>query len=160
MSFSTFIIRSIGAATVGLSIYEMNHKSREHAVFETREHTAKHLTDLFIKHNSSTNGHMSTEIMKDKYREWVMDDNYIPNIQYAKNRVTGVGHGFIENIIPLALGVGAMMASSTSKLRVYKGFVPKVIAGACAIGIGFLALTNFSKNVLGIGNGHPPGFYP
>ena len=160
MSFSTFLTRSVGAATVGMSLYEMNCKSREHAVFETREHTAKSLTDMYIKHNTTTDGYSHTEKMKEKYREWALDDNHIPNIQYAKNRVTGFGHGLLENLIPLGLGVGALMANSTSKLRIYKGFVPKFIAGGCAIVAGLLAVTNFSKNVLGIGNGHPPGFYP
>lgn len=160
MSFSTFLIRSVGAATVGLSAYEINSKSQRHAVYTTRENTAKSLTDLYIKHNTTTDGHILTEKMKGKYREWSLDDNHITNIQYAKNRVTGIGHGLLENILPLGLGIGALMASSSSKLRIYKGFVPKIIAGGCAAVAGLLAVTNFSKNVLGIGNGHPPGFYP
>jgi hypothetical protein len=160
MSFSTFLIRSVGAATVAMSAYEINHKSKEHALYATREHTAKNLTDLFIHHNTHTNGHMHTEMMKDKYREWIMDDNYIPHAQYTKNRITGFGHGFIENIIPLGLGIGALMASSASRLRIYKGFVPKPLAAGCAIVAGLLAANSFYKNVLGKGHSHPPGFYP
>ncbi|MEI8377945.1 MAG: hypothetical protein WCF95_05345 [bacterium] len=160
MSFSTFLIRSVGAATIGLSLYEMNYKSKEHAVYGTREDTAKHLTDLYLKHNTSTDGHISTERMKDRYREWAMDDTYGPNLQYAKNRTVGFKHGFMANIIPLALGVGALMAHSTSRLAVYKGFVPKIVSGCCAIAIGLFAANNIYKNVLGLGRSHPPGFYP
>jgi hypothetical protein len=51
-------------------------------------------------------------------------------------------------------------SNSTSKLRLYKGYVPKVFAGAAAIGLGLIAATSFSANVLGWGKNHPKGFYP
>ncbi len=160
MSFSTFLIRSVGAATVGITAYEINYKSKEHAVYETRENTANYLSDLFIKHNVASNGHIHTEKMKEKYREWIMNDNYIANIQYSKNRISGLGEGILNNIIPMVLGIGALMAQSTSKASLYKGFVSPQLAGFCAVGLGFLAAVNFAKNVLGLEHSDPPGFYP
>lgn len=160
MSFSSILIRSIGAATLGVTAYEINYKSKEHAVFETRQNTADYMSDLYVKHNAASDGHIHTEKMKEKYRDWVMDNNYVANVQYSKNRVSGVGEGLLSNIIPLALGFGALMAQSSSKVSLYKGFVPPAIAGICAVGIGFLAVANFVKNVLGFEHSEPPGFYP
>jgi len=91
-----------------------------------------------------------------------MDDTTIPKVQYIKNRVSGLFHAVLSFALPLGLAATAMLAksNSTSKLRLYKGYVPKVVAGAAAVGLGLLAVGSFTKNVLGWGKDHPKGFYP
>ena len=160
MSFSTFLIRSVGAVAVGITAYEINYKSKEHAVYETRKDTAEYLSDIYLKHNTSSNGQIHTEKMKEGYREWAMDNNYIANVQYSKNRALGLGHSILNNIIPMVLGIGAFMAQSDAIKTPYKGFVPKPIAAGFAVVLGVLFASNFVKNVLGWEHSDPPGFYP
>jgi len=158
MSFSTLLIRSVGVAGTALSIYEINNKSREHASFETRENVATDLTDILIKHNVSGDGSEFTEKLKEGYMDWRMNDKHIPALYYIKNRAMGYVHGFMSQLLPLALGVGAMMAHSNAENPIYRGKIPKPLAGICAIGLGVLAVGNFTKNVLGWRNEHPGGF--
>lgn len=158
MSFSTLLIRTVGLGATALSAYEINNKSREHGSYETRQNVADSLGDLYLKHTVGGDGTEFTEKLKEGYMEWRMDDKHIPALYYLKNRVTGYIHGFAEHLIPLALGVGAMLAYSESKASIYKGFVPKPIAGLCAIGLGLMGIGGFAKNVLGWHNEHPKGF--
>lgn len=158
MSFSTLLIRTVGLGATAISAYEINNKSREHGSFETRENVAQDLTDIYLKHTSGGNGSELTEELKKEYMGWRMDDTHIPSLYYVKNRTTGYGHGILENILPLALGLGALFARSSSKLALYKGFMPKPIAGLCAIALGVLGVGSFTKNVLGWRNEHPGGF--
>ena len=158
MSFSTLLIRTVGVGATALSAYEINNKSREHSSYETRENIAEDLTDLYIKHTVSGDGSEMTEKLKEGYMEWRMNDKHIPALQYIKNRFMGYVHGTLEHIVPLVLGVGAMFAHSESKLAIYKGGVPKPIAGLCAIGLALMGAGSFTKNVLGWRNEHPGGF--
>lgn len=160
MSFSTSLIRTVGLATVGLAAYEVNHMSKEYAVYKTRENTAAFMTDLYMKHNINSDGSMHTENMKAKYREFIMNDNYITNFRYFKNRILGFGEGLLENCVSIGLGAAAIMSVSTSKNSIYKGLIPKPLAGACAAVAVLFGATNFYKNVLGMGHSNPNGFYP
>lgn len=158
MSFSTLLIRATGIGATALCLSETHVKSKEHASYETRENIAEDLSDLYLKHSVSTDGSVFTENLKERYKEWRLNDRHIPAIQYVKNRVVGYLHGLAQNIIPLALGVLAMFAVSNSKVPIYRGSVPKPIAGACAVVLGLIGLGTFTKNVLGWRSDHPKGF--
>jgi len=160
MSFSTFLVRSVGVGATALTLREINLKSKEHAAFETREEVAENLTDLLIKHTVNGDGTELTEKMKEKYFEWRMDDNNVSYLQYFKNRIGGLGHAFVEHIVGLGLSVAAICTYSSSKNRFYKGFVPKPVAVGCLALMGIFAATGFTRNVLGWGSNHPKGFYP
>lgn len=158
MSFSTLLIRTVGIGATALCLRETHVASQEYAAYETRENVAKDLSDLYLKHTVSTDGSVLTEDLKERYKEWRMNDRHIPAIQYVKNRVVGYLHGFAQNLIPLVLGVGAMFAVSNSKIPIYRGSVPKPIAGVCAIALGVIGLGSFTKNVLGLRSDYPKGF--
>ncbi len=158
MSFSTLLIRTVGIGSTALCLRETHIASQEYAAYSTREEVAQNMSDLYLKHNVTTDGSTVTEDLKERYLEWRMNDRHIPAIQYIKNRVIGYLHGFAQNIIPIALGVGAMFAVSESKIPVYRGSVPKPVAGICAIALGLIGLGSFTKNVLGWRSDYPKTF--
>lgn len=158
MVFSTALIRTVGLGATALSLYEINNKSKEHGSFETRENVAEDLTDIYLKHTVSGDGSEFTEKLKEGYEEWRMNDKHVPAVYYAKNRFMGYVHGVAEHIIPLALGVVAMLAHSDSAAAIYKGKVPKPIAGIAAVALGLIAAGSFTKNVLGWRSEHPKAF--
>lgn len=150
MSFSTIAIRTVGIGATALSLHEMNVKSKEHATYKTRDDVADGLTDLILKHNVNTNGSEFTESLKEHYLERRLNDNYVPTAHYIKNRVVGFIHGLTENIVPLTLGLGAMLCASDSKskLRLYKGWMPKWASATCAATLGALALISIKRDVM------------
>lgn len=155
MAISTFLIRTVGLGGAALVGYDTLKMSQRRAMYETRDEISGDLTDILVKNTVNGNGSQLTENMKKRYMKWRMDDNLIPTLEYAKNRVGSTIEAVTLNVAGLGLALCALGAKSSSKWRGYKGFIPKPVAGVAAIALGVLGVANFSKNVLGIGQDNP-----
>lgn len=160
MSFSTFLIRAVGIGATAISAREAHIWSQKNATYKTRDNLANNLSDLYINQTVATDGSVMTENLKKDYMQWRMNDRHIPALQYIGNRINGYISGVVQNIVPLALGLGAMFSASqsNSKWAIYKGSIPKPIAGACAIALGLIGIGSVTKNVLGWRSDYPKGF--
>lgn len=149
MGISTFLIRSIGVGATALVGYDTLRMSKRRATYQTRQDISDDMTDILMRNISSGNGSELTERMKTSYMKIRMDDNIIPTLQYAKNRVGKTVESLAFNALSLGLAVCAMGAKSTSKLKLYKGFMPNKLAAISAIALGLIGATNVTSNVIG-----------
>lgn len=151
MSVPTFLIRTVGLGAAALVGYDTHQMAKRRAKYATRNDVSENLTDILVRNISTGTGSQVTELMKDKYATFRMDDSTIPRLQYLKNRIGTSVEAIALNAVGLGLAATALLAKSTSKVRLYKGIVPKPVAAAAAIGLGILGAGSFAKNVLGWG---------
>lgn len=158
MSISTILIRSIGLGATAITAYNINQDAKERAVLKTRYQIGSDMERLLLTHTANSDGNALTEKMKQGYFNWRLDDPYIPKIQYTKNKISAYFENTMQRIIPLTLGIAAMCCYNPSKIKLFKGFIPRPIAGLCAIGSIVAGLSSIKRNVFGWNSSPPRGF--
>jgi hypothetical protein len=151
MSILPYVSKAIGAGTLALIGYETIETAQRKANMETKKSMGKDLADLYISHQSSGTESGIINDLKKKYREMATDSKEYPFIVGIGHFFSNFGGNIINSIVPIGLGVGALLSNTRSGFL--SGPVPRWISGACAIGLGLLASKEVLSEVLGIGKG-------
>ena len=81
-----------------------------------------------------------TSQMKQKWFNWLLDDNIAPTIHAITGYFSGLTFGLVNNVIPLTLGAGALLIKN------------RVGAAACAVALGIGAVAKFVTSILSLGS--------
>ncbi len=147
MSVINVVAKTIGAATVAGIGYDVLHNTRRNAIYETRNQIGKDISHAYMLDATTGTGSPLMEKAKEAVMNFRMDDNVRDAFVYCKSIVSKFAQNLWANVVGLTLGLGALFSKTSSKVPGLKGFVPKPLGVACAVGAAFVMGTSLITNL-------------
>ena len=141
------VAKTIGAAAVGAIGYDIIANTRRRAIYSARTDIGNELTHAYLLNNTTGTGSPLMEKAKKGFLNWRVDDNLRDSLVYTKNIVKEFFSNLGANAVGLILGVGALLTKTGSKIPGLKGFIPKPLGIACAVGAAIIVGGNLLANL-------------
>lgn len=137
-SVSSLVTKGAGLATLGIIAYDANYLGKVQSDLYASTKDAK--STAYYLNNSMYLSNMNkfTEKIKDWSFTTELDQTYKRFFNEGIGYVKGFGAMLIDRVIPLGLGLGALLAQ-------------KPVAKGCTAGLGIYWAVKFVKNFFGLG---------
>ena len=141
------LVKTIGAAAVSTIGYDIISNTKRHAIYSTRNDIRNELTHAYLLNMTTGTESPLMEKARNAYLTGRVDDNIRDFWVFTKNIAKEFFSNIGSNIIGLTLGLGALFSRTRSKIPGLKGFIPKPIGIACAIGSAIVVGSNLLSNL-------------
>lgn len=134
-----YLVKGAGIAALGVVGYDAHIIGKIQADTYSKSKDADACMETFSNTQQLSSPSKTTAAMKDKVHQLEMDSNFRHFVNSGLGYFKGFGSMLIDSVVPLGLGLGAVLAKGK-------------VATASAIGIGIYGVIKFFKDVLGFGH--------
>ncbi|MFA6989395.1 MAG: hypothetical protein WC197_04935 [Candidatus Gastranaerophilaceae bacterium] len=152
MSVGNIISKAIGVGSLAIIGYEITANSRREARQKTIEEDTNLLTDVFV--NKQTSGYSGTiiEKLKTLFANATLDSKIWKSLLTIKNTITSFIENTVSSIVPIGLGIGALLTGKqlNNNTKLFSR-IPPIIGKVCAGLLIANGLMTVTTDVLGLG---------
>ena len=141
------VAKTIGAAAVAAIGYDVVANTKRRAIYSARTDISNELTHAYLLNNTTGTGSPLMEKARRGFLNWRVDDNVRDSLVFTKNIVKEFFSNLGANAVGLTLGIGALLTKTGSKVPGLKGFIPKPLGIACAVGSAIVVGGNLLANL-------------
>lgn len=141
------VAKTIGAAAVAAIGYDVIANTKRRAIYSARTDISNELTHAYLLNNTTGTGSPLMEKARRGFLNWRVDDNVRDSLVFTKNIVKEFFSNLGANAVGLTLGIGALLTRTGSKVPGLKGFIPKPLGIASAIGAAIVVGGNLLANL-------------
>ena len=141
------VAKTIGAAAVAAIGYDVVANTKRRAIYSARTDISNELTHAYLLNNTTGTGSPLMEKARRGFLNWRVDDNVRDSLVFTKNIVKVFFSNLGANAVGLTLGIGALLTKTGSKVPGLKGFIPKPLGIACAVGAAIVVGGNLLANL-------------
>ena len=138
-NFTKYLTKGVGAAALGVVAYDSHIVGKIQADVYSKVKDADACAESFNNTQYLTSPSMTMSKLKDGVNKFELDNNFRHFANSAIGYFKGFGSMLIDDVVPLGLGLGALLT---------KGWKSK----GCAIGLGVYGVFKFFKDVMGFGH--------
>lgn len=125
MNVGSILPKVIGAGALVYTVKDIATTSANNGLISGDAEWAEMSADTFVKQQFADEPSMMKESLKNKWQKHMLDAKTVPGLLTVKGMIKEVAEKTVNNIIPLALGIGALAT---------KGMPSKICAGLVVLG--------------------------
>lgn len=130
MNVSNLATKAMGAAALGMVLYDSNYAGAIESRSYQRKSNADSVTDVFMENMALDRPSIVQSKLRNKYLKFKMDENFTDFFEIATGYVKGFSSMLVNNVVPFGLSLGALAT---------KGIVSKTF-GVGLLGYGIVYL--------------------
>ena len=138
-NFTKYLAKGAGIAALGIIAYDSHIVGKLQSDVYAKSRDAKACIQSFNNTQYLSSPSVTTSKLKKRVFNWEVESNVRNFFNSAIGYFKGFGSMLVENVVPLGLGLGALLG----KGKWAKG---------SAIGLGVYAVVKFFKDILGLGH--------